>query len=96
MMNCYIYFKADSSLEADILKAEKQLQQLLMSQHQIRSRVQRRPAATGEPHTWMEVYHDVPVGFDNLLNRVLEQTLFADLQYSERHIEYFLDVDVCA
>lgn len=95
MMNCYIYFKADSGLEVDILKAEKQLQQLLMSRHQICGRVQRRPAVAGVPHTWMEVYHNVPSGFDILLNRVLEQTLFADLQYSERHVEYFLDVDVC-
>jgi hypothetical protein len=59
-------------------------------------KLQRRPESANDLHTWMEVYANVPDDFTALLEKLVQQTGLAELQYSERRTEYFLDVDVCA
>lgn len=95
-MDCYIYFKAGTALEEKVIAAEKSLQQLVLARLGIRGKLQRRPESVNDLHTWMEVYADVPGDFSALLEKLAQQTSLAELQYSERRTEYFLDVDVCA
>lgn len=96
MMDCYIYFKAGTALEEKVIAAEKSLQQLVLAQLAIKGKVQRRPESTNDLHTWMEVYANVSADFAAKLEKLVQQTGLAKLQYSERRTEYFLDVDVCA
>lgn len=95
-MDCYIYFKAGTALEEKVIAAEKSLQQLVLARLGIRGKLQRRPESANDLHTWMEVYANVPGDFSALLEKLVQQTGLAELQYSERRTEYFLDVDVCA
>ena len=95
-MNCYIYFKAEAQNEAHIRRAEAQLQALVMQHYLLAGTVQKRPEATHGIHTWMEVYLAVPDHFSVLLAPLVAQTELPTLLQSERHIEYFMDVDLCA
>jgi len=95
-MNCYIYFKAKIENETAIIVAERELQNRLQQKLRLITSLQRRPKAVNGIHTWMEVYENIPNNFDELLEDMMSQTALPDLQYSERHVEYFLNVDVCA
>ncbi|MFZ6847420.1 DUF4936 family protein [Undibacterium sp. RuRC25W] len=95
-MNCYIYFKATIENEDAIIAAEQLLLKALHSVGLILTSLERRPKATDGLHTWMETYKNVPHNFKELLDVAISQTTLLNLQYSERHIEYFLNVDVCA
>ena len=95
-MDCYIYFKAGTALEEKVIAAEKSLHQQVLAQLGIKGKLQRRPESANDLHTWMEVYANVPDDFAAQLEKLLQQTGLAELQYSERRAEYFLDVDVCA
>lgn len=79
-----------------MIAAEKALQELVRTQLAIKGKLQRRPEPANDLHTWMEVYADVPDGFSAQLEKLVQQTGLAELQYSERRTEYFLDADVCA
>lgn len=95
-MDCYIYFKAAEHLSAQIIAFERELQTRLQQEYDICGTLQRRPDTNGGVHTWMEIYRDVPENFSALLQKILLQTQLQDLQYSERHAEYFMNVEVCA
>ncbi|MFZ6772509.1 DUF4936 family protein [Undibacterium sp. SXout7W] len=95
-MNCYIYFKAEAQNEAHVRRAEAQLQAMVMQHYQLVATVQKRPEATHGIHTWMEVYRAVPDHFSTVLAQLVAQTDLPALLHSERHIEYFMDVDLCA
>lgn len=95
-MNCYIYFKAEEQNEVAILRAETQLQAMIMEHFQCVGTVQIRPESAHGLQTWMEVYHSVPANFATELAPLVTQAGLPGLMHSERHIEYFMDVDLCA
>ena len=95
-MECYIYFKTRVADEARVLAAEAQLQRLLLQHTGRGMALQRRPHDSEGLHTWMEIYHEVSPDWSIQLAELLAQTALPDLQYSGRHAEYFLNVDVCA
>ena len=95
-MNCYVYFKAKTEHESAIIFEERKLHQYLRQRTGHVPRLERRPEISHGLHTWMEVYQNVSDRFEEELKLALRQTALPDLQYSERHVEFFLNVDVCA
>ncbi|MFZ6742512.1 DUF4936 family protein [Undibacterium sp. JH2W] len=95
-MNCYIYFKAAADKEAEVLQQEQLLQNLMHQANQQRPGLQRRPTEQDGMHTWMEVYHQVASDFEQRLELAYAQTGLQQLQSGERHMEYFMDVNLCA
>ncbi|MFZ6861079.1 DUF4936 family protein [Undibacterium sp. Ji67W] len=95
-MNCYVYFKAKIEHEAAIIIEERKLNEILRQRFSYMPRLERRPDTTNDLHTWMEVYEDISDTFEQDLKLALMQTDLPNLQYSERHVEFFLNVDVCA
>ncbi len=95
-MNCYIYFKASVDKEAEVLRQEQLLQKLMRQTDQQSPGLQRRPAEQDGMHTWMEIYHEVTPDFEQRLALAYAQTGLLQLQSGERHMEYFVDVDLCA
>ncbi|MES2037502.1 MAG: DUF4936 family protein [Pseudomonadota bacterium] len=95
-MNCYIYFKASAGKEAEVLQQEQLLQNLMRQADQQSPGLQRRPAEQDGMHTWMEIYHQVTSDFEQRLELAYAQTGLQQLQSGERHMEYFMDVNLCA
>lgn len=95
-MDCYIYFKADVGHEAAILEQEQVLHSLLLKNKQPGYRLQRRPDAQNGLHTWMEIHRQINAGFEQHLARAYAQTSLPELQSGERHVEYFMDAELCA
>lgn len=95
-MNCYIYFKASAGKEAEVLQQERLLQNLMRQENEKSPALQRRPAEQDGMHTWMEIYHQVKSDFEQRLELAYAQTGLQQLQSGERHMEYFVDVDLCA
>lgn len=95
-MNCYIYFKASAGKEAEVLRQERLLQNLMRQENEKSPGLQRRPVEQDGMHTWMEIYHQVTSDFEQRLELAYAQTGLKQLQSGERHMEYFVDVDLCA
>jgi len=95
-MNCYIYFKASAGKEAEILQQERVLQDLMRQENEKSPVLQRRPIKQDGMHTWMEIYYQVTSDFEQRLELAYAQTGLQQLQSGERHMEYFVDVDLCA
>lgn len=95
-MNCYIYFKAGTDKEAEVLQQERLLQNLMRQVDQQGPGLQKRPAEQDGMHTWMEIYYQVAPDFEQRLELAYAQTGLQQLQSGERHMEYFVDVDLCA
>ncbi|PXX46912.1 DUF4936 family protein [Undibacterium pigrum] len=95
-MNCYIYFKASAGKEAEVLQQERLLQNLMRQENEKSPLLQRRPTEQDGMHTWMEIYHQVTSDFEQRLELAYAQTGLQQLQSGERHMEYFVDIDLCA
>lgn len=90
-MDAYVYYRV-AAADADrfhILAAA--MQASLSKQHGIVAELKRRPAEKDGLHTWMEIYRDIPDGFDAILNQALAQAGLAALIAGERHTELFMD-----
>ncbi|MBI3283985.1 MAG: DUF4936 family protein [Burkholderiales bacterium] len=95
-MDCYIYFKASAQQVTEVMQQEALLQAAIGAQTGISARLQRRPQASDDCHTWMEIYRAVPPGFEAQLAQALAQTALPGLVHGERHAEYFVDATPCA
>lgn len=95
-MDCYIYFKTMSSQETEVISEEQLLQTHMQQQTGIAHDLQRRPSAQDGLHTWMEVHRQVSPDFEQQLARAYAQTRLSELLQGERHMEYFMDVRLCA
>lgn len=49
--------------------------------------------ANGESETWMEVYQNVTVGFENALDAMIRDAQFLQLIEQGRHVERFVEQD---
>lgn len=97
-MDCYVYYKAAQEHELQIVRQVKVIREYLKTRLNIdlRTNLQRRPAAENGVVTWMEIYRDVPLFFDAALAQVVDQTEIRSLIQGERHAEYFEDAMSCA
>ncbi|MBC3930328.1 DUF4936 family protein [Undibacterium curvum] len=99
-MDCYIYFKMPDAkavaVIAEVALLQQRLRALSPELQQTGMALQRRPDLKQGLITWMEIYREVPDNFEAQLRSALQHVDFPELQYAERHAEYFVDVVVCA
>ena len=84
--------------EAEIIRQEQRLQTILKTVGGNMHQIQRRPQAQDGLHTWMEIHRDIAnvVDFEQHMAQGITQTGLQNLLHGERHIEYFMDVSLCA
>lgn len=95
-MDLYIYYRVPVG-KADLLEQQaRELQAGLSLQHQVATKLKRRPEDKDGMHTWMEVYLDVPDNFDIRIQEAVAASGLSDLIDGPRHTEQFLDYSSCA
>ncbi len=101
-MDCYIYYQSRCQDQALILAAVQTLRTLLPSPLKEKFQLQRRPiprkqtssdeTASDVLITWMEIYHDIPDDFENLLQEIVVKSSIEKWTVAERKMEYFIPV----
>lgn len=95
-MDIYIYYQVESR-HAHALQAEVvALQATLHANTGVATSLKRRPEEQDGRHTWMEVYLDVPAGFDAVLAAAITNSTIPAFVVGHRHTEFFLDYSPCA
>ena len=91
-MHLYVYYRVDERRAAALLAKVKRMQQRLGSQHERSFMLRRRVEVdhTGTK-TWMEIYENVPAGFEQILNEAAGGERLQDDIVGERHVERFED-----
>ena len=90
-MDLYIYYRVPAAKATEFHAAAAMMQAGLEKSSGVKALLKRRPEADGGLHTWMEVYADVPGGFEGLLAGALEGSALPSLIASDRYIEKFMD-----
>lgn len=95
-MDLYVYYRVDCAHAEALHALATAMQQALARQSGVATGLKRRPQVKDGRHTWMEIYLNIPEGFDMLLQQALSASGMDALIDGERHLEYFLDVSSCA
>lgn len=90
-MDRYIYYRAPLAQATEVQRRVLAMQQQLAQQTGVRCELKRRPVAEGALHTWMEVYHGIPAGFDAALHLAEQQHALETLIVGARHTDDFLN-----
>ena len=94
-MDIYLYYtirEADAALAHTRVAA---LQQRLGSAYDVKATVRRRPETRDGLQTWMEIYPDVPAGFDSVIEQAAQEESLTELATNGRHIEVFMELPRC-
>ncbi len=95
-MDIYLYYtihEADAAVTRTHVAA---LQQRLGRAYDIHPSVRRRPETHDGLQTWMEIYPDVPVGFDSVIAQAAREEGLTELATNGRHAEIFMELPPCA
>lgn len=95
-MDIYLYYtirEADASLTRTRVTA---LQQRLSRAYDIQPAVRRRSETRDGLQTWMEIYPDVPTGFDSVIEQAAGEEGLTKLATNGRHVEVFMELPPCA
>ena len=95
-MDLYIYYKVDAAVAADLAPRVAAMQARLAAEHRVAAALRRRPGEQDGQQIWMEVYPDVPSGFDALIRQAVENEGIAALIGGARHTEIFVELQACA
>lgn len=95
-MDLYIYYRVLPVNAAALQLKLAAMQSELSQDHGVVTGLKRRPEVKDGRETWMEIYQNVPAGFDALLAQALERADAAALIEGPRHTEIFVDVPSCA
>ena len=95
-MDLYIYYKVDAGAAADLAARIGAMQSDLAASLGVVAMLRRRPGEQEGRQTWMEVYPDVPPGFDAALAQAVSESGLADLTSGPRHTEIFVELEACA
>lgn len=95
-MDLYVYYRVATEHEQELQTRVTAMQSLLKTHYPVAVALKRRPEAKDGRHTWMEVYVDVPNGFETDLAAAVNTAAVAELIDGDRHIELFLDITACA
>ena len=90
-MDRYIYYRAPVSQAAEVQLCVQAMQRQLAQQTGVCCELKRRPEPEAAQHTWMEVYHDIPPGFDAALHQAAQQHALATWIVGARHTDDFLN-----
>jgi hypothetical protein len=92
MQDLYIYYRVAEANSAALASKVGAMQQQLGATFGVVGQLKRRPQASGDVQTWMEVYLGTRVGFEQALADAVRDAGLAALIDGERHIEIFTDV----
>ncbi len=95
-MDLYVYYRVQAADTAVFLTKITQLQDNLAREYGVRTALKRRPEEQDGLHTWMEVYLEVAEGFEAKLEQAVATTALPSMIVGKRHVEYFLDLTLCA
>jgi len=95
-MDLYIYYRVLLDNSEQLLKQATAMQAQLSQQYKVATELKRRPQEADGMHTWMEVYLDVPDGFESVLKQRIAGNQLDALIAGPRHTEHFLDFSPCA
>jgi len=95
-MDLYIYYRVSLNNASLLQQRVAAMQAQLSQQYKVAAELKRRPQARDGMHTWMEVYLDVPDGFESVLKVALADNQLETLLDGPRHTEHFLDLSPCA
>ncbi|MEI8324755.1 MAG: DUF4936 family protein [Betaproteobacteria bacterium] len=90
-MHRYIYYRVPVGQAAVLKQRVLQMHQLIQRQTGVQCQLMRRVQQPVQTHTWMEVYQDIPGGFDALLQRFELEAGLASLIIGARHGDDFSD-----
>lgn len=90
-MDRYVYYRAPVAQATEVQRRVLAMQQQVAQQTGVRCQLKRRPEPEGALQTWMEVYHGIPVGFDEALHQAEMQHALATLIVGARHTDDFLN-----
>ncbi len=90
MLNRYIYYRVQVELTPLLLQQVRLMFRQIQDQTSVRCELARRAHADPGFHTWMEIYHDIPDGFDEILSTFEKQAGLASLIEGTRHVDDFL------
>ncbi|RJF95829.1 DUF4936 family protein [Noviherbaspirillum saxi] len=95
-MDLYIYYRIRSEHAEELRSRVSALQQCVLREYGIVTRIKRRPEEKDGLQTWMEVYLSVPTGFEATLDRLVAEAQLDALIDGPRHTEHFVDIAPCA
>ncbi len=95
-MDLYIYYRVMCDREQELRSRVAAMQAMLKERHRIATALKRRPDAQDGRHTWMEIYSDIPDGFEAALAVAVSDATLATLIDGDRHTEHFLEIPPCA
>jgi hypothetical protein len=95
-MDLYIYYKVGAEAAGELAVRVGALQAALAASHGVAASLKRRPGEQDGLQTWMEVYADVPDGFDAALLQAVSGSGVDTLITGQRHTEIFVDIPPCA
>lgn len=95
-MDLFIYYKVGADAAVELARRVAALQAALASSQHVRVALKRRPGEQDGLQTWMEVYADVPAGFDAALAQAVSGSGIDGLITGRRHTETFVDIPACA
>ncbi|GAA4011609.1 DUF4936 family protein [Actimicrobium antarcticum] len=95
-MDIFVYYTIRSQDAALARQRAAALRQRMAAGYDIAVQLKRRPEEKEGLQTWMEIYQDVPPGFDTVIEHVAAEEGLAMLSQGYRHIEHFEDLAPCA
>lgn len=95
-MDLYIYYRVRNEDAAALQVRVSGMQHRLAVDCGVAGSLKRRPEEKDGLQTWMEVYQDVPDGFETSLDAAVARSALPDLIDGPRHIEHFMDIPACA
>jgi hypothetical protein len=95
-MDLYIYYKVDAGAAPDLAARMEAMQSNLAASLGVVAILRRRPGEQEGKQTWMEVYPDVPPGFDAALAQAVSDSGVEALISGPRHTEIFVELQACA
>jgi len=94
-VHLYIYYHAAGGDSAAIIKAVTQMQAQLRTKSNVCCGLMQRPIIAENQVTWMEIYSNVPSGFETALDHAIASTSLLEVIAGPRHAEYFTECSPC-
>ena len=94
-MDIYLYYTVRELDAAATHTRVTALQHRLGKQYDIKPAVRRRPETRDGLQTWMEIYPDVPIGFDSVIEQAAREEGLSELATNGRHVEVFIALPPC-
>ncbi len=95
-MDVYIYYVVGIADATHLRPRVMAVQQQLATAYEVTSQLKLRVDDDSASQTWMEIYHQVPAGFPDVIERAAAEAGIDDLIQGCRHVEVFRDFELCA